>query len=51
MLEVYRVMGCNMSLKTHFLHSHLDFLPTNLADVRDDLVERFHQDSSTMEKR
>jgi hypothetical protein len=51
MLEVYRIMGCNMSLNLHFLHPHLDFLPTNLGDVNDDLVERFHQDISAMEKR
>ena len=24
-LKAYKNMGCNMSLKTHFLHSHLDF--------------------------
>ena len=25
MLEAYKTMKCNMSLKIHFLHSHLDF--------------------------
>ncbi|KAJ4437685.1 hypothetical protein ANN_17830 [Periplaneta americana] len=29
-------MGCNMSLKTHFLDSHLDFFPENLGAVSDE---------------
>ncbi|UYV83539.1 hypothetical protein LAZ67_23001414 [Cordylochernes scorpioides] len=40
-----------MSLKIHFLHSHLDFLPDNLGAVSDEHCERFHQDISSMEKR
>ena len=32
-----------MSLKIHFLHSHLDFFPENLGDVSDEHGERFHQ--------
>jgi hypothetical protein len=51
LIEAYRVMGCNMSLKIHFLHSHLDFFPPNLGDVSDEHGERFHKDISTMEKR
>jgi hypothetical protein len=27
LLEAYQNLGCNMSLKIHFLHSHLDFSP------------------------
>ncbi|KZC13877.1 hypothetical protein WN55_06213, partial [Dufourea novaeangliae] len=41
----------NMSLKTHYLHSHLDFCPPNLGDVSDEHGECFHQDISKMEKR
>jgi hypothetical protein len=37
-------MGCNMSLKIHFLESHLDFFPENLGEVSDEHGERFHQD-------
>jgi len=37
-----------MSLKIHFLDSHLDFFPDNLGAVSD---ERFHQDISALEKR
>ena len=44
-------MGCNMSIKMHFLHSHLDYFPSNLGDVSEEHGERFHQDISTMEKR
>ena len=40
-----------MSLKIHFLESHLDFLPENLGEVSDEHGERFHQDITAMEKR
>jgi len=33
-----------MSLKIHFLKSHLDFFPENLGEVRDEHGERFRQD-------
>jgi len=44
-------MGCNMSMKIHFLESHLDFFLENLGEVSDEHGERFHQDILTMEKR
>ena len=31
LLMSYKALGCNMSLKIHFLHSHLDFFPLNLG--------------------
>lgn len=40
-----------MSLKIHFLHSHLEFFPENLGAVSDEHGERFHQDIAHMEKR
>ena len=40
-----------MSLKIHFLHSHLDFFAENCGAVSDEHGERFHQDISSMEKR
>ena len=40
-----------MSIKVHFLHSHLDESPANLGDVSDEQGERFHQDIQTMEER
>ena len=51
MLKAYEKMGCRMSLKMHFLHSHLDFFPENLGAVSDEHGERFHQDIGTMETR
>jgi hypothetical protein len=30
LIENYRALGCNMSLKMHFLDSHLEFSPQNL---------------------
>jgi hypothetical protein len=43
-------MGCNMSLKIHFLYSRLDFLPENLGEVSDEHSESLHQDIMVMEK-
>lgn len=51
LLSSYKKLGCNMSLKIHFLHSHLDFFPNNCGAVSDEHGERFHQDISAMEKR
>lgn len=51
MLSCYEKMGCNMSLKIHFLHSHIDFFPDNCGSVSDEHGERFHQDISGMEGR
>ena len=49
----YKAMGCNMSLKIHFLETHLDldFSPENPGEVSDEHSERFHQDITDMEKR
>ena len=44
-------MECNMSLKIHFLESHLDFFPENLGEVSDEHGEKFHQDIMTKENR
>ncbi|UYV82630.1 hypothetical protein LAZ67_22000257 [Cordylochernes scorpioides] len=51
LLLSYKALGCNMSLKIHFLHSHLDFFPDNLGAVSDEHSERFHQAISSTEKR
>jgi hypothetical protein len=48
LLQAYQNLGCNMSLKIQFLHSHLDFFPDNLGHVSDKHGERFHQDVATM---
>ena len=51
LLTSYKAMGCNVSVKIHFLESHLNFSPENLAEVSDEHGERFHQDIMAVEKR
>lgn len=51
MLEAYRIMGISMSLKIHFMHSHLDFFPENLGSVSDEHGEKFHQTLAKIEAR
>ena len=51
MLQKYQNLGCNMSLKVHFLNSHLDYFPENLGAVSEEMGERFHQDIQKMENR
>ena len=36
LLNCYSAMGCRMSLKMHFLDSHVDFFPGNLGTVSDE---------------
>jgi hypothetical protein len=50
LLNAYKVMGCKMSLRIHFLNSHLDFVPTNFGAVIDEHGECFLQEISMMEK-
>lgn len=51
MLQNYQELGCLMSYKLHFLHSHLDYFPQNLGDYSEEQGERFHQDIKKMEQR
>ena len=51
MLKAYEQLGARLSLKIHFLHSHLDFFSSNLGEVSDEQGERFHQDISVIEGR
>ena len=51
MLNTYKNLGCSMSLKIHFLESHLKFFPENMGAVSDEHGERFHQEISEMEIR
>lgn len=50
-LEAYAEMGCRMSIKIHFLKSHLNFFPNNLGQFSDEQGEKFHQELSQIEKR
>ena len=49
-LDNFQALGINMSIKVHFLHSHLDRFPENLGDVSDKQGERFHKDIKVMEE-
>ena len=51
LLKSYKNINVNMSLKFHFLQSHLDFFAENLCDVSDEHGERFHQNIMFFEKR
>ena len=51
MLQNFHRLGANMSIKLHFLHSHLDRFPDNLGDYSEEQGERFHQDIRIMEER
>ena len=44
MLNNFRDLGCNMSAKVHYLHSHLDYFPINLDYTSKKQGERFRQD-------
>ena len=51
LLHSYEALGCKMSLKVHFLASHLHFFHKNLENVSEEHGERFHQDIAAIEKR
>ena len=40
-----------MSIKIHYLFSHLDRFPENLWELSEEQGERFHQDIKVMEER
>ncbi|UYV82424.1 hypothetical protein LAZ67_21002037 [Cordylochernes scorpioides] len=47
----YEALGLNMSIKVHYLHSHLDKFPDNLGEYSDEQGERIHQYMKVMEER
>ena len=49
MLTAFRNLGCNMSVKMHYLFSHMDRFPENLGSTSDEQGERFHQELKEME--
>lgn len=51
LLKFYEAIGARMSLKMHFLMSHLDKFPENLGAFSDEHGERFHQEMLSIEKR
>ena len=51
MLTAFRNLGCNMSVKMHYLFSYMDQFPENLGSMSDKQGERFYQDLKEMETR
>jgi hypothetical protein len=51
MIKNFQNLGCLMSIKMHFLFSHMERFPENLGAVSDEQGERFHQDMRQMEER
>ena len=51
LLRNYHKMECNISLKDHFLHSHLPLFHENLRVVSDKHGDRFHPNIAFIEKR
>lgn len=51
LIQSYHVLGCRMSVKMHYLFSHIDFFRPNLGAVSEEHGERFHQDIHCMERR
>ena len=38
-IDNFRDLGCNTSINVHYLHSHLDSIPENLSDNREEQDE------------
>ena len=51
LMKSFEKLGARMSIKMHFLQSHLDCFPENCGDYSEEQGERFHQDIKTMETR
>ena len=51
MLTAFRNLGCNVSVKMHYLFSHMGRFPENLGSMSDEQGKRFHQDLKEMETR
>jgi hypothetical protein len=50
-IDNFHQLGCRMSVKMHFLNSHLDYFPDNCGNYSEEQGERFHQDITIMEQR
>lgn len=44
LLESFKILGFNMSIKHYFLQNHLGDIQENIAAVSDEHSERIHQD-------
>ena len=51
LMENFQQLGARMSVKMHFLQSHLDYFPENCGDFSEEQGERFHQNIRVMKER
>lgn len=51
LLDSFKKIEVNMSVKVHMLHAHLDEFPDNCGAFSDEQGERFHQEIAVIEKR
>ena len=45
LIQHYKLVGCRVSVKLHYLHLHLECFRPNLGDVSDEHGERFSKTS------
>ena len=50
MLFSFCQLGCRISIKVYYLHSHMDHFPENLGDLSMEWGRQFHQDLRTMKR-
>jgi len=50
LLKSYEKLGCNMSVKVHFIHSHVNYFPENVEAMIEEQGESFHHHIKTIEK-
>ena len=50
LMQSFKALGARMSVKMHFLRSHLDYFPDNCGYYSEEENKRFHQDIRTMEE-
>lgn len=43
-------LGCNVSIKLHFLQCHVDFFPESLENISEEHGEIFHHNMKKIEK-
>ena len=51
LIKSYQNMDCRMSVKLHFLCSHLDFFQENVGDFSEEHGVKFHRGIEPMERR
>jgi hypothetical protein len=51
MLDAFEDLGCNMRVRFHFLHLHLDYFAENIGSLSEGQGEGFHKDVKEIERR